>query len=500
MDDPERWSVHRQSGLRFRRATRMELAENGWFPGTFLVETGRLLRDARRAARRLDVLVPLSDSTAQTVRFDLLSSQAGPLAIETRAIPAPGGSLVQVTTSTPTFHYYHSEVRNTRTGTDIGGALMLLLSSNLGGLSAHGVVQGVDVQVSGPSSTWTLQDIAAAGKPVQPATLAKVALFAFPQGLGGAWGDCGVASVCDLICGYLGGGYPSAEGTMDDDHPCLKPFDEGDPPTSQCDDGLDNDGDGTKDDLDLDCEGHPHDPGTPFHYHKFESGRDFGLFGEGQACTDWDTNWVTEVHAISTAIINGFRKETGPLDQPLRWQVYSCWIFPTQAAASECDNTGSCPDFDEGAHIYPYAGDDGVVDAYREDAPSDLQHAKVLGLDLPVPIAHVLHKGTLIDEENPNLPSCGEAPPNPDDAFAGYTASGVLVDNCYDNKSATHEIGHSFGAAHELYPNDGPPYTFMKQGDASGEGWLYFFSPLNAAAVNTCFTDYTCPNVQSFGY
>ena len=450
LDDPDRWDVHRPSGLRFRRATRMELAENGWDPGTFLVETGRLYRNAGQGARHLDVLLPLRDGFAQMVEFDLLSSQTGPLAIETRAVPGPGGSTVQVTASTPEFHFYHSEGRVDRRGVDLGGALMLLVSSDGGGVSGHGVVQGIDAEVSGPSGAWVLEEIAVPGKPLQAQTLAKVSLLALPDVADQAWGDCGFAAVCDLICGYLGGPYPAYN--PGDDHPCSVPFDPGDPPSGECDDGVDNDGDFDVDKDDLDCDGHGHDAGTPPHFHHFESGRDFGLFGEGKACTEWEGNWKEEMAALAVSTINAFRAENGPLVQPLRWGVISCWIFPTKEAAEECDQDGVCPDFDGGFHVYPYQDASSQLGAYRALVTLDMQHAHALGAGRPLAIGHVLHKGVLFDGP---AGYCGESALGDEQPLSGYTVSAVKTDGCLGWKAAVHEIGHAFGVDHEDYPADG---------------------------------------------
>ena len=470
--DPARWSVDPATGLLFRRATQLELRRNGWDPGTFLVETGNLTKRARRGASELSVLIPLRAGGAQLVELDRLSQEIGPVAIETRVSGRGAHAKVRLHVTEPVFYNYHSHVVEGRAGLDINNALMLLVSSNEGGVSAYGVVDATEVHVLGPTPTWFIDSVPAPGPgSLQSKSLAKVSLLQLPGGVQAHWSACQLAVTCDLLCAYLGGGLPFDPELEDPPPPC-SPFESGGSPAGlECVDGVDNDQDGTTDAADIDCAGHDHPEGTPFHFHKFESGRDFGLFGEVKACTYWGPNWKTTMKGFATSIINYFNEETKSLAADLRWGVMSCWVFQNLDDAQLCSQAGECPGFDQPPHVYPYAGDGSDADDYRSHVALDIQHAHAVGLNFPISVAHVTHKGALSDGDDSK---CGKAFLGSGNSLSGYTVSGVEVAGCHNFRSAAHEIGHAFGADH--LEEDADPCTFMCEGLPS-QGWEEFFLP-----------------------
>lgn len=494
--DPVRWSVHRASGRRFRRATAAEIAANRWQPGTFLVEAKRVLNRANRGSRRVSLLIPTGDRTARRIRFRHTGSFEGPLAVETRANTLTPNEPVLVTAERNVVHRYQSAVRGrrSRNRVDIRGGLMKLTATD-GGVAARGAVEGMEVRVNGPSTGWYIDDVAGNGGLDQDA-LVRVWLLALPDAVGGSWNGCDSIGICDALCGYLGGPWDAPEPGQND-HPCSEPFNPGDngPTVAQeCNDDLDNDGDGAVDHFDEHCD-HTHNPGTAFHIHQFESGEDFGLFGDGTTCTYLGGSWKAEMIDMAITVSGAFKEEGGgALAEKLRWGVVSCWIFGSQEDAEQCDATGACAPFNSGSHTYPYAGANGDNADYRTNVVYDLNHARVVGLSRPITILHVIHRGDVFVGAEA---VCGNAFVGAGNPLSGRSVSSIGTGGCSDWKVTAHEIGHTLGAGHETYPAM-PPHTFMYEGHHT-DGFATFLSPANALTVEVCLGTVGCPRFGDWG-
>jgi hypothetical protein len=168
------------------------------------------------------------------------------------------------------------------------------------------------------------------------------------------------------------------------------------------------------------------------------------------------------------------------------------------AGATDCYSNGACAPFGGGAvHVYPYPGASSLEEGYRQNVVADLENATTLGFNRPLASLHVVHLGSLtVDDEV----ACGRAYIGDGNPLSGRSVSSSGSAACpVDWKSAVHELGHQYGADHEVYPATAP-FTFMKQGNpGSLLGFAKYFSPTNGTAVNLCLGEPTCPRSADLG-
>lgn len=122
--------------------------------------------------------------------------------------------------------------------------------------------------------------------------------------------------------------YSCENGTCDDP----------DDPLDECNDGVDNDGDGVRDLCDWNCLPHA-DFGAdkfPLAASRAEAGKTYAIMGHGSYCTLHPDTWEIELAdaALNASdLLNGLRPD---LARPIRYRTFSCWVFESLEAYQLC--------------------------------------------------------------------------------------------------------------------------------------------------------------------
>jgi len=253
-------------------------------------------------------------------------------------------------------------------------------------------------------------------------------------------------------------------------------------PLDECNDGLDNDGDGDRDLCDWNCLPH-RDFGA--HYFpdarsRIEHGKSYALMGGGTLCTQLGDTWMVTFAdwALRAAeLLNDVRPES---DDPVHYRIFSCWVFEDAQTVMECQHgsiyengmqVGSgppvCP---PGMEDYPYktTGNDPhpgllLYDEATDGAWQDLAlNTTALGVyGEPVNgTAFLTNDTTQTCETTLCQPAAGRATLSPYGLVWDLGRMVVTNANPDDAVSLAHETGHTLGMVHDDYPNG-----FMNNGD-----------------------------------
>ncbi|EDM73551.1 hypothetical protein PPSIR1_27048 [Plesiocystis pacifica SIR-1] len=112
-----------------------------------------------------------------------------------------------------------------------------------------------------------------------------------------------------------------------------------DQPLDECQDGVDNDGDGQQDLCDWNCLPH-RDQGAdsfPDARSRVEHGKNYALMGGGGLCTELQDTWMVtfaDWALSSSEFLNEIRAE----DDPVHYRIFSCWVFPNEQAFLACQH------------------------------------------------------------------------------------------------------------------------------------------------------------------
>lgn len=109
-------------------------------------------------------------------------------------------------------------------------------------------------------------------------------------------------------------------------------------PLDECNDGIDNDGDGSHDTCDWNCLPHADFGAERFELarSRVEAGKVYAIMGHGSYCTPRPDTWEVEVAdaALQAAeVLNSLRPD---LERPIRYRTFSCWIFEDLDAYELC--------------------------------------------------------------------------------------------------------------------------------------------------------------------
>jgi hypothetical protein len=277
------------------------------------------------------------------------------------------------------------------------------------------------------------------------------------QGLSCGW-HCDVSSV---PCG------PNDHGANPDD----------------CNDGIDNDGDGVPGDLQIDsgdtecqhssdysCDEHPN------HEHRWESGESFGIFADGRFCTEFKANWFAELTNRGwegEALLEA--APSGGANGGVRYVAGGCWVFPSVSDAHACTMSGTCSMW---ASSYPYKNAGTYASSYYNKTWVDAGHGAENGLDDALHQAVTLYYGrdgagggdepSIVDIEcgaEEGSGCCGAMKWETCNqigasvvVFDSWQGSGCLPEAV--SASLAHEMGHNLGMPHDsVYPP-----SFMNSG------------------------------------
>lgn len=111
-------------------------------------------------------------------------------------------------------------------------------------------------------------------------------------------------------------------------------------PLDECNDGIDNDGDGHGDLCDWNCLPH-----SDFGAHRFpearsrvENGKTYALMGGGDICTELGETW-TVTFADWALQASEFLNEVRPRENdPVHYRIFSCWVFEDDDAVNSCQH------------------------------------------------------------------------------------------------------------------------------------------------------------------
>lgn len=421
------WATDPASGLRYRQATASERAANGWAGLAWLVEQGSLA-GVPEGAPQVDLLVPQCVGAPLHFGVDLARSAPG---VPHVLFPLDGEPQMW----TPLSFFYHtpglSDVEARRILTEAPTAMngAALLGTQEGGFVGSVVIDCVfRVSILAPERTWRIDAGGIAGESLVLIKVRKVVDI----------GDCGG----------------------------------GNPPTPECSDGSDNDGDGWTD--------YPNDPGcsssqdtsevdTPVRY-------DYITAGEVKFCTTFQANWGALMDTQAIAVHEGFGANGGTRAEPIH-QLNACWLANSIDDANFCANTGGCKDAE--GHDYTYNGCQASSTCYRDRGWPDVAHLRLHFNFGAMRLVQVIHNGAFDD-------ACGRA------AFPGDPAEGASTvhgwntgGSCESQHTATHEMGHNFRGIHGDAVQDAAGCWTVMVGtwEPCVHNW---FSDKNRKRVNYC--------------
>lgn len=418
--DPRKWHVDKATGRRFRHATSAEIARHGWKPGAFIVEAQPVFEAMRSTGESIEVLVPMTLDTARTVGFRWITAEEGPPMVELGE--ADGRAVMDGTRAV--FHRYASEIFVEKGRVDLLGALATATAVEGDTqllIEGHVEREGIDgtsidrIEVLPLNNYWDL-DAMPSGTGLEDMLLlqwspAATALKELPQDM----------NLCPppIVTEADFDPYTPLDDDAPEHHPCVEPGESPHPGNiHECDNGYDDDGDGSRDvdgaplqpgdhvpdpmcQHSDQCEpGYEHeecllfendcDPGLmrPDHEHNTESGLSYGQFGDVVWCTVNESTWKIRMQQLNQKTLEAL--ETPAYDNPeynawvggqgrrsMVWRASKCWLRPTVDAAEACRDSWDCGPFDQdGEHPYPYHGD--AKNAWSQHllrGQADLHHA-----------------------------------------------------------------------------------------------------------------------------
>jgi hypothetical protein len=459
--DPVAWSSDPVSGLRYRRATTLELQRNDWRTGTWLVEASEVRDLASSGAVDLDVPLPEIEGRVGSLGLSLVASEQAP----THFSFGPSGA----TTFDPVFHGYltRRDQRDQHFVQLVAGAGDFLVR---GRAYRHiSIEEGVQPElrtlaIGSPDAQTQLQPLPG-DSGLTPTDLLTVVFS--PAGLPEPLPP---ASPPPLEClQWLATQQPCAPNPEGECElpACTIPADPNpNAPSADCTDGIDNDGDGLTDvGQDPTCQHSPEcDPVTndvPLHTHKWEQGHQYMMMGDASFCmrSKTDTPYA-DLYSRVNVMRAAFNIETGEhapyaarVDSvskaAMRWAGSSCYFLGVPPGADEytvvqgCVEQGVCP----GAPAqYPYAGlgnPSGTI-AYQAAAEQQLDDCTQTG-ELRTAVELV----ALVTETQLAPDMCGvDAANSPYGNVIEYHPCPMEGATLY-YETIPHEIGHVFGCIHD---------------------------------------------------
>lgn len=519
LPDPRSWSVARDKGSRtfYRRATSRERKTNGWPVGTYLV-AGPGPADVAKGARRASLVIPLSDTSVQQVKFVLDERVEGLEFYERVGLPGSPNLEVESRKLTPVLFEYFNQGFDKRNLGPVKGAWATIVASDDGGIYASGLAGRLEFKIDGPGTSWDLEPIPAPfGLVADQSEIVKVELLGlgtFGTAQAAACQNSFASDGCDWLC------VETVEVPCTN-NPHLDPA-----PSSHCLDTVDNDFDETTDVSDQDCIaqanpdenwGDPQHPGFPVR--RWESGNSFALFGEGRFCTQFATaefsaggiktsgNWINRLTAMgwkTEALLNqaiGFQAVTGR-EKQFRYRAGGCWIFPTLAAATDCAQTGS-----QCLTGYPYSGASNTGSGYYNKVWDDVHHATAFGLVDALHSAQTVFWGGnnaetsfVLDCEDGDA-CCGAAPIAFTGAQRNPTKWGASVVQ-YEEPGASCNVGGAgVTGAHEFGHNSGIFNHVDTESFMHSPSWDNpALPPADKATLVACVESADCPRPSGFRY
>jgi len=484
LQDPTEWALDAATGTRFRLATANERRVNGLMPGTFLVEASNTPSGFSSGGRNVQLLLPLTPTESRTVDMAWLAQddEVGAF-LEVRQA---GANEARTLEKNPTFNIYGSSYRHDGSNYHLNGALLTAVAAaGERQFIAQGYVertgtngQRLDrVRISGPNRRLKLDTIGPVAE--QPNELLVMTWSPGPQAT-----QAIPEQPLDLCAGQT---VDVDEPPMPADnpgHPCAEPGNGNNTPQGhQCDNLGDDDGDGKTDydgynsaepdDMCLHHSGCAMSQGYPNHEHTYESGLEYGFFGDITWCTANRDTWKEDMYLRATFTNQMFANppigEDGTPNtgydnyltfsngKMMRWTASKCWFLDSLDQAESCkDDASACGPFAPGSiHEYPYGGlSNPRVNylGYRTASYKDLEHA----VKLPEPnrIRRPLDLWQVITRE------VAQGHFGKDDTEWGGTAqlaehAGVInggraeLGYALPYSPSAHEFGHVFGCEHE---------------------------------------------------